>query len=130
MNNSLEKRALVGDLSIDMGAGAKRARTGGLYHGSTKHSEAFLSGYRAFVFGGREVKFSKLGKVVHVAGGIEPFDHLTEAQKQEWRAGIEYARQEREECCALPDGHKPIRKGSFYAEAAKRLQVLRRRKNF
>ena len=128
MNNTFEKRVLRGDLNVDMGAGAKRARTGGLYRGSTKLSEAFIAGYRAFVFGGREVKFNNVGKCVHVAGGIEPFEHLTEAQKQEWRKGIEYARDEKSECMALCLSRTPVLKPSAYAAKIAQLKQLLKRK--
>lgn len=132
MSNSLSKRALVGDLIVDMGAGAKRARTGGLYRGSTKFSESFIAGYRAYVFGGREIVYSKNSRFLKATGGIEPFDHLTNEQKAEWYAGIEYAQKERKECCALMDGKRreKLKSATFYATAKKKLKEMMKSKSF
>lgn len=59
---------------------------------------SFLAGYRAFVYGGRYRTYDARGKVRTATGGIEPYDHLTDKQKKEWRKGIEYAIDERNDC--------------------------------
>ena len=62
---------------------------------------SFLSGYRAFVYGGRDRTYDESGKVRTATGGIEPYNHLSNQQKKEWRKGIEYAIDERNDCCGL-----------------------------
>ena len=62
---------------------------------------SFLAGYRAFVFGGRDRTYDNTGKVIKASGGIEPYDHLTDQQKKEWRDGVKYAIGEREDSTGL-----------------------------
>jgi len=66
-------------------------------------SPYFLKGYRSFVLGGRVWRKDSVSrnKTEVLDKSIDPFDHLSEKQKKEWRDGIEYAKQEREECRTL-----------------------------
>lgn len=68
------------------------------------YSDAFWAGYRAFVYGGRSHSYAQNSNDVFVSGGIEPFEHLPERMKKEWRMGIAYAKNEREECRQLNEG--------------------------
>lgn len=72
--------------------------------GITKHSQKFWEGYRAFVLGGRLVKYSRSKNRHHILdSSIEPYDYLSPRQKSEWREGIKYAKKEREECLKIKD---------------------------
>lgn len=62
-------------------------------------TKSFLNGYRAFVMGGRRSRV--VGRKTEHFDGVEPFDDLTDKQKAEWQAGVEYAKREREECRKL-----------------------------
>ena len=62
---------------------------------------SFLAGFRANVYGGREYIYVKRRHNVKSWGGIEPFDYLTDQEKDDWYAGIAYGRKERKECRKL-----------------------------
>lgn len=132
MNNTFEKSILRGDLIVDMGAPIKRRYSGSRFRGSTKFSKSFMAGYRAYVFGGRDILYNGRGGVVKARGGLEPYEHLTDEQKREWRDGIEYARKEREECRALmvEETREKLKSPAFYAAAKKQLRELMKRKSF
>ena len=59
---------------------------------------SFRDGYRAFVFGGKYRTFYYNGNLKKATGGIQPFDYLTDEEKNEWQKGVAYARKERKEC--------------------------------
>lgn len=72
-----------------------------VFTGDFCFSPYFLKGYKAYVYGGKNVKFSGNGFIKSVSGGIQPDDDLTPEQKAEWQAGIQYAKKERKECRKL-----------------------------
>lgn len=73
-----------------------------------KHPEKFWEGYRAFVFGGRRTSSSgRGGKTRVLDSSIEPYADFSDEEKEQWRAGILYAKKERKECRALPADGRP-----------------------
>ena len=84
------------------------------------HSFIFWEGYRSFVLGGRGRHTTEKCHLIITDTSIEPPDEITttmrgsipktiilsEANKQDWRNGVEYARKEREECLAIENGRQ------------------------
>ena len=62
---------------------------------------SFLSGYRAFVFGGKYRTFYYNGNLKKATGGYLPPDYISEEAKTEWNAGVKYAKLERIDCRKL-----------------------------
>lgn len=91
---------------------------------------SFLSGYRAFVYGGRDRTYDASGKVKTATGGIEPYDHLSNQQKKEWRKGIEYAIDERNDCRngSASKGSKIAKPKEFYQSKFEELKILYKQK--
>ena len=69
---------------------------------------SFLAGYRAYVYGGRDRTYDNSGKVKKATGGFEPYEHLTDHEKKEWKQGVDYARNERIECRKKGKGNEII----------------------
>ena len=91
---------------------------------------SFLSGYRAFVYGGRDRTYDESGKVLTASGGIEPYDHLSDKQKKEWRKGIEYAIDERNDCRSesISKGSKIAKPKEFYQSKFEDRKILYKQK--
>lgn len=69
---------------------------------NSKYAERFWEGYRAFVFGGREVSFSgRGGKCRVLDSSLEPYADFSDEEKEQWRRGVRYAKNERDECLSI-----------------------------
>lgn len=69
----------------------------------------FKAGYKAYVNGGRRKRLiSKTDRhKKEYYDGYEPFDYLTDEQKADWLAGVQYGINERNECRQLSDKLPP-----------------------
>ena len=69
----------------------------------------FKAGYKAYVNGGRRKRLiSKTDRhKKEYYDGYEPFDYLTDEQKSDWMAGVQYGIDERNECRQLTDKLPP-----------------------
>ena len=69
----------------------------------------FKAGYKAYVNGGRRKRLiSKTDRhKKEYYDGYEPFDYLTDEQKSDWMAGVQYGINERNECRQLTDKLPP-----------------------
>lgn len=83
----------------------------------------FWQGYRAFVIGGRVATYSGASAVTKILdASIEPFDSLSDGDKEKWREGVEYAKKERAECRALPP-----ERATFETSESEFKELMRRR---
>lgn len=83
----------------------------------------FWQGYRAFVIGGRVATYSGASDVTKILdASIEPFDSLSDGDKEKWREGVEYAKKERAECRALPP-----ERATFETSESEFKELMRRR---
>lgn len=93
---------------------------------------SFLAGYRAFVYGGRDRTYDSSGKVKTASGGIEPYDHLTDQQKKEWRDAIEYAKDERIKCRNKGNGKEiilDVKPAEYYKQKEKEFIEMYKKNN-
>ena len=55
----------------------------------------FKKGYKSFVMGGREFATVNKKKIVVSDPSLEPYDYLTKEQKEAWKRGVKFAKEER-----------------------------------